>query len=84
MSGIEAIGKNMTAIGKSNSSPNAFDGIIDNVFFFDEILSPAQLTAIRDGGQQAILATSVPEPPTASLLVFGLLARQVSPRWRSS
>lgn len=33
-------------------------GSIDNVFFYDEILTAAQLTAIRDGGKTAIVGSS--------------------------
>lgn len=47
-----------TTIGRNPGFDQPFDGLIDNVFFFDEVLSDARVEEIRLGGASAI----VPEP----------------------
>lgn len=50
-----------------------FDGVIDNVFFFNEVLSPTRIEQIRLNG-----ASAIPEPSAAILGIssLGLLARR--------
>lgn len=43
-----------TNIGRLPSGQWYFDGLIDNVFFFDGVLDATQMTAIRDGGVSGI------------------------------
>ncbi len=53
-----------TSIGSLRSDSNAegWVGDIDNVFFYDEVLSEAQLTAIRNGGKATILGVGGSDP----------------------
>jgi hypothetical protein len=43
-----------TNIGRLPSNQWYFDGLIDNVFFTNNALTPAQITALRDGGSAAV------------------------------
>lgn len=60
-------GYEFTRIGSNPGFGEYFDGQIDNVFFFDEILSDERIDEIRLGGVGAIL----PEPPSLVLLAAG-------------
>lgn len=53
-----------TSIGSvdPNGAGEGWQGSIDNVFFYDEILTEQQLTAIRNGGKAAILGTGGGDP----------------------
>ncbi len=53
-----------TSIGSvdPNGSGEGWQGDIDNVFFYDEVLTEAQLTAIRNGGKATILGTGGSDP----------------------
>lgn len=48
-----------------------FDGRIDNVFIYDEVLGDARIDEIRRGGAEAILPAAVPEPASVALLGVG-------------
>jgi hypothetical protein len=61
-------GYGFTRIGSNPGFGEYFDGQIDNVFFFDEVLSDARIDEIRLGGVGAIL----PEPSGLALLVSTL------------
>jgi hypothetical protein len=67
-------GFNTTYIGINPPGTEDWDGRIDNVFFFDSILSDAAIDRIRQGGADAIL--TIPEPTSFALisLVAALLA----------
>lgn len=68
------------AIGgiRPDATTEGWQGSIDNVFVYNEVLSAAQIAAIRDGGRAAI-----PEPSTLSILllagvtVFAVRARRL-------
>ncbi|MEM9413811.1 MAG: LamG-like jellyroll fold domain-containing protein [Planctomycetota bacterium] len=63
-------GNSTLQIGRNPGFADVFDGTIDNVFFFDEVLSDARIDQIRAGGAAAI--TGVPEPSLAiTCFVFG-------------
>jgi|MudIll2142460700_1097286.scaffolds.fasta_scaffold225297_1 hypothetical protein len=67
--------RTITTIGRNPGYDSPFVGAIDNVFFFNEVLSDSQVNAIRVGGANAILSTAaVPEPGTVVLFGIGLAA----------
>ena len=66
-------GFNFTSIGRNPQFGAFFKGQIDNVFFYDEALTDLQISDIRTGKSNAILASAVPEPTTMLLLGTGLL-----------
>lgn len=57
-------GQTMVAIGslRPDNLDEGWQGSIDNVFFYDEVLTLQQLTDIRDGGKGAILGTGGEDP----------------------
>jgi hypothetical protein len=69
-----------TFIGRNPGFVEFFSGKIDNVFFFNQILTDTQISDIRGGGAEAILRyaavqpTGVPEPSTFVLAGLGLVA----------
>lgn len=67
-------GFNFTRIGSNplGGGIEFWDGKIDNVFIYDELLSDAQIDVIRLSGGAAILGNAVPVPATAALLALGL------------
>ena len=60
-------GFSVTRIGSNPGYGEFFDGVIDNVFFFDEVLSPSRITEIRLNG-----ASAIPEPSSAVLGISSL------------
>lgn len=60
-----------TTIGGPATADGTFghEGAIDNVFIYDEALSPEEIAAIRIGGSAAI----VPEPSTLAMFATGAL-----------
>lgn len=60
-------GFSSTRIGSNPGYGEFFDGVIDNVFFFDEVLSPSRITEIRLNG-----ASAIPEPSSAVLGISSL------------
>lgn len=69
------VGNTFTRIGQNPGFlAETFNGSIDNVFFYDMALSAAELDAIRQGGAAAILASTVPEPGSITLMGLGMLA----------
>jgi hypothetical protein len=61
----------LTTIGRNPNFDSPFIGRIDNVFFFDEFLTAAEIDNIRLNG---ISVMPVTEPGTLALLGLGLLA----------
>jgi hypothetical protein len=63
-------------IGAGQGGAGLFwDGRIDNVFFYDEALTIAEIEAIRLGGSDAILGVqAIPEPSSLALLAVGLVS----------
>jgi len=59
-------GWNYLRIGSNPSYGEYFDGVIDEVFFYDQYLSKEELDRLRTNGQQA----AIPEP--ASMILFGV------------
>lgn len=57
-------GQATVAIGglRPDNADEGWQGAIDNVFFYDEVLSYEQLVAIRDGGKGAILGSGAEDP----------------------
>jgi len=57
-------GQATVAIGglRPDNADEGWQGAIDNVFFYDEVLTVEQLTAIRDGGKGAILGSGAEDP----------------------
>lgn len=53
---------------RPDSAAESWQGWMDNAFFYDEVLSLDQLTAIRDGGRKAILGQPADDP---NLLITG-------------
>jgi hypothetical protein len=49
------------SVGPGNNG-EGWEGLIDNVFFYDEVLTADRLTAIRNGGRAAILGQPVDDP----------------------
>ncbi|MBL9169757.1 MAG: choice-of-anchor D domain-containing protein [Verrucomicrobiales bacterium] len=47
---------------RTDTADEGWQGDIDNVFVFDEALSPEQIAAIRDGGRTAILGLPANDP----------------------
>lgn len=72
--GATALGSGMTTttIGRNPTFAELFDGRIDNVFFYDELLSNEQIDNIRQNG--ITVASIVPEPGALALLGLGLAA----------
>ncbi|MCA8967705.1 MAG: PEP-CTERM sorting domain-containing protein [Planctomycetes bacterium] len=70
------IGLTSTWIGVNPTFGEFFDGLIDNVFFFDEYLADSAIDAIRTGGTAELLriASPVPEPGTLVLGLLGMAA----------
>lgn len=66
-------GNTITRIGSNPGYGEYFDGVIDNVFFFNEVLSPSRIEEIRLNG-----ASAIPEPSVAALAISSLafLARR--------
>lgn len=60
-------------IGANTSFNEYWNGRIDNVFFFDTVLSDAEIDTIRTGGAAAILPVTVPEAGTFPLIAAGLI-----------
>lgn len=58
-----------TAIGglRPDNADEGWQGSIDNVFFYQTVLSPEQLASIRDGGADAILPPAPPRPEITSV-----------------
>lgn len=69
-----AVGNNFTRIGSNplGGGIEFWDGRIDNVFIYDELLTDAQIDDIRLRGAAAIVGASVPLPSTLALLGLGL------------
>jgi len=71
-----------TTIGRNPNFDSPFGGEFADVFFFNQVLTNAQIDAIRVGGPTAVLdaAGAVPEPGTfllsGLLLVFGAIGRR--------
>jgi hypothetical protein len=63
-------GNTITRIGSNPGFGEYFNGVIDEVFFFDTALNSAQLDALRRNGLGG--STEIPEPATLSLLGLGL------------
>lgn len=59
---------NALAIGRNLSFPIFFNGMIDNVFVYDEALSAARIADLRATG---FPGAAVPEPATWALMVAG-------------
>ncbi len=57
-------GATTVSIGSVGPAGNGegWEGLIDNVFFYDEVLSADRLTAIRNGGRAAILGQPADDP----------------------
>jgi hypothetical protein len=62
-----ALGMPTVSIGSvgPGSAGEGWEGLIDNVFFFDEVLTPERLTEIRNGGRKAILGQAGEDPNLA-------------------
>ena len=78
--GMVNSGANLTRIGGNPTFGNYFDGRIDDVFFYDEVLSQAALDQIRVNG----IPTVVPVPTAAWLFGSGLLGLMSMKRHRGS
>lgn len=68
-SGTPGSGESSTRIGRNPNFDLPFVGVIDSVFFYNEILTDEQLASIRDNGVPVI----IPEPGTWLLAGAGLL-----------
>ncbi len=55
---------------RPDSAAEGWTGLIDNVFVFDEVLSAAQIAAIRDGGKSRLLTPFPQSPPSEALIGF--------------
>ena len=69
-------GFNILWAGGNPGFAEHFDGRMDNVFLFDEVLTSNELDHIRRGGANAILSLPSPEPSSivlATLALLGLL-----------
>ena len=56
--------------GASPLTGEYFDGLIDNVFIFGDVLTDQQLAYIRAGGAQAILTAARKMPPGLLFLLM--------------
>lgn len=58
------LGQDTVSIGslRPDNLDEGWLGLLDNVFFYDEVLTLQQLTAIRDGGKSAILGSGGEDP----------------------
>lgn len=74
-------GNTTARIGSNPCCGEYFNGRIDNVFIYNELLTDAQIDAIRTGGENAILPPAVPEPSTL-LLLGSCLAGLSGLAWR--
>ena len=74
------------AIGgiRPDRSSEGWIGMIDNVFFYDELLDIDQLTSIRNGGKQAILKPFPKPEPFENLIGFYTFDDNSSPLKDSS
>lgn len=61
-------------IGRNANGAAPFNGLIDNVFFFNDTLTPAEITTIRTQGAAGILAVAEPPPPPPPPTPIELLA----------
>ena len=63
-------GFNTTAIGgiRQDNANEAWQGLIDNVFFFNRVLDADEMAEIRDGGSSILLP--LPEIPVEALLGY--------------
>ena len=76
---LSALGTNMSIGVKTNNAttapdpgaPGWWDGRIDDLAFFDNVLTPAEVLQIKNNGDAGIGVT-VPEPASAGLLVLGM------------
>ena len=74
------------AIGgiRPDRSSEGWIGMIDNVFFYDELLDYEQLTSIRNGGKEAILRPFPKPEPFEKLIGFYSFDEKSSPLKDSS
>ena len=78
-SSLTALGTNMGIGVKTNnattapdpSAPGWWDGRIDDLAFFNNVLTPAEVLQIKNNGDLGISVT-VPEPASAAVLVLGM------------
>lgn len=60
---------NSLNIGRNPAYGDHWDGMIDNAFVFDSVLTDENISTIRDNGEDGILSVAaVPEPAVISLL----------------
>jgi MYXO-CTERM domain-containing protein len=71
-------GNTFTRIGSNPGFGEYFDGVIDNVFFFDEVLSSTRIEQIRLNG-----ASAIPETSTGALALSCLALATLRRRRRS-
>jgi hypothetical protein len=71
---------NNTTIGRNPRFDLPFSGLIDNVFFYDEYLTNAQITDIYQNG----VPTPTPEPSTFALGCVALVMLAVAHRRRAA
>jgi len=75
-------------IGRNANSAFPLNGLMDGVFFFDDMLTASEVEEIRlggagGGGGLGVAGVSVPEPGTLALLALGLLGVGVAKKRRT-